>query len=76
MVTSKRFINNLEFALLILFLFVMFPNSDYPNIVLVKYGSFESSFSTSDCMNTFGAFPPISIVISEALTYPSNALID
>ena len=66
-VISKQFMDNLEFVLLVSFLFVMFPKSDHPNAVLIAYGSFGSPFLTFDCMNAFGAFAPISIVISKAL---------
>ena len=60
--------NNLEFAFLVSFLLDMYPNSDHPNPVLIAYGTFGSSFLTSDCMNASGAFTLISIVISETLT--------
>ena len=60
--------NNLEFAFLVSFLLDMYPNSDYTNPVLIAYGSFGSSFLTSDFMNASGAFTLISIVISETPT--------
>ena len=59
---------NLEFLLLLSFLFVMFPKSDHLNAVLIAYVSFGSPFLTSDCMNASGAFVPISIVISKVPT--------
>ena len=68
MVTSKWFMDNLEFALLVSFLLVMFPSSDHPNAVLIAYGSFGRLFLTFDCMNASGAFAAISVGISEALT--------
>ena len=58
--------DNLEFVLLVSFLFVMFPNRDHSNAVLIAYGS--SPFLTSDYMIASGVFASISIVISEALT--------
>ena len=56
--------DNLEFLLLVSFLFVMFPNSDRPNAALIAYDSFGSPFLTSDYMNASDAFASISIVIS------------
>ena len=46
----------------------MFPNNEHPNAVLIAYVSFGSPFLTSDCINASGAFAPINIAISEALT--------